>query len=368
MGLTKKQPDVSNTSAEGSQHRVHDRGEDIRRFILSNVEMHPREIATLTAANFRITRQAVHKHLKKLVIEKALTPEGRTKNRSYRLASLGEWRNLYPIVPGLAEDQVWSKDISPVLGKLPQNVLDIWHFCFTEMFNNVIDHSGGTEVGIQIARTAANTQIRLMDNGIGIFKKIQAALNLMDERHAILELSKGKLTTDPKHHTGQGIFFTSRLVDSFEILSGGVFFTHPFGTQDTWMLEQPASPVGTTVFMKLDNQSSRTDKAVFDRFSSGEDYGFTKTVVPVKLAQSGEDKLISRSQAKRLLSRIELFKVVVFNFEGIETIGQAFADEIFRIFARDHPATEVVAINANQEVQQRISSARSQWASEIGGV
>ena len=91
------------------------------------------------------------------------------------------------------------------------------------MFNNAIDHSGGTEI-VFVTKTAAQTTITIKDNGIGIFKKIQAAMNLLDERHAILELAKGKLTTDPKRHTGEGIFFTSRLVDSFDIVSGGGVF------------------------------------------------------------------------------------------------------------------------------------------------
>ena len=107
--------------------------------------------------------------------------------------------------------------------------MDIWHFCTTEMLNNAIEHSGGKIISIKVAKTAANTQISLTDDGVGIFRKIQSELNLADERHAILELAKGKLTTDPKGHTGQGIFFTSRLLDSFDILSGGVFFTHAFG-------------------------------------------------------------------------------------------------------------------------------------------
>jgi hypothetical protein len=54
----------------------------------------------------------------------------------------------------------------------------------------------------------------------------------------------------------------------------------------------------------------------------------------VRLAKYGNDQLISRSQAKRLLARIELFKIVLFDFSGVETIGQAFADEIFRVFAQ----------------------------------
>ena len=48
------------------------------------------------------------------------------------------------------------------------------------------------------------------DDGEGIFKKIKNALNLLDEKQAVLELAKGKLTTDPSRHTGEGIFFTSR--------------------------------------------------------------------------------------------------------------------------------------------------------------
>jgi biotin operon repressor len=359
---------VDGAADQGRQSRVNARGEEIRDFIIENVGKHPKQISGITAARFGITRQAVNKHLQKLVVEKALLPAGSTRDKSYRLASLFEWRRSYNINPELAEDQAWSRDVSPVLGLLPRNVMDIWHYCFTEIFNNAMDHSGGTEIFVEVARTAANTEILVRDNGVGIFRKIQQALNLLDERHAILELAKGKLTTDPARHTGQGIFFSSRLVDSFDILSGGVFFSHEFGQEGDWVLESPGTGGGTKVFMKLNNHSSRTDRQIFEQYTSGEDFGFTKTVVPVRLAQYGEDKLISRSQAKRLLSRVELFRSVLFDFEGVESIGQAFADEIFRVFARRHPEMELVAINASPQVQQTINSARAQWAAETGGL
>lgn len=368
MNSRKPPSSVSKEPVVGCQWKVRARGEDIRGFILSDVEKHPRDVSSRTAKHFGITRQAVNKHLRRLVAEKALTPEGKTRYRSYRLASLSEWRHSFRIVPSLEEDRAWTLDVWPVLGDLPQNVLDIWHFCFTEMFNNAIDHSGGSNIFVKVARTAANTQILVMDDGIGIFRKIQTEMKLLDERHAILELAKGKLTTDPEKHTGQGIFFTSRLLDSFDILSGGVFFTHIFGSKEDWILERPQSESGTAVFMKLNNHSSRTSKLIFEQYTSGEDYGFTKTVVPVKLAQYGEDKLISRSQAKRLVARVDQFKSVWFNFEGVETIGQAFADEIFRVFAKSHPEIEVVATNANVEVQGMIQAARAQWAADIGGI
>jgi hypothetical protein len=95
-----------------------------------------------------------------------------------------------------------------------------------------------------------------------------------------------------------------------------------------------------------------------DQYSSGEDYGFNKTVVPVSLAQYGNDKLISRSQAKRLLARVELFKIVIFDFKEVDSIGQAFADEIFRVFSLQHPKIELKSIHENSKVKQMIERAR----------
>ena len=338
--------------------RVRTRGEDIRRYILGNVEKHPNDISRLTAEKFDITRQAVNKHLQRLTAEKALTETGKTRSRAYKLCPLLEWRQTYKISPELAEDVVWTNDVRPVLGQLPDNAMDIWHYGFTEMFNNAIDHSGSPDIFVRIRKTAADTEMLVMDEGVGIFKKIQTALGLLDERHAIFELHKGKLTTDPKNHSGEGIFFTSRMFDAFDILSGGVFFTREFGKPEDLILEGDRFSIGTTVLMKIHNHTARTVKKIFDQFSTGEDYGFNKTVVPVKLAKYGDDQLISRSQAKRLLARVELFKIVVFDFTGIETIGQAFSDEIFRVFAQRHPEIELIPIHANSQVKRMIERAK----------
>jgi len=64
---------------------------------------------------------------------------------------------------------------------------------FTEMFNNVLDHSSAAEATVEIRKTAIDTQMVIYDNGVGIFKKIQQALSLPDERYAIIELSRGNL-------------------------------------------------------------------------------------------------------------------------------------------------------------------------------
>ena len=117
-----------------------------------------------------------------------------------------ESRHEYEITPKLEEDRVWFEDIAPSLRELPRKVLDIWQYCVTEMVNNAIDHSDGKRIVVTVSQTAGNTRISLHDDGVGIFRKLQAALGLPQEREAILELAKGKLTTDPLRHSGQGIF------------------------------------------------------------------------------------------------------------------------------------------------------------------
>lgn len=346
--------------------KIRTRGEEVRHFILENVEQHPTGISKLVVDHFGITRQAANKHLRKLVAEGALTDSGRTRAHAYKLSAVRENDKRYQIADGLAEDVIWRSDILPTLGHMPDNVLGIWHHGFTEMFNNALDHSGGTEIVVRMRKTAVSTEIMLLDDGVGIFKKVQSALGLLDERHAVFELSKGKLTTDPANHSGEGIFFTSRMFDAFDILSGGVFFTHKFGDVEDWLLENERSFTGTVVWMKLSNHTARTTTKIFDQYASGDDYAFNKTVVPVKLAQYGNDKLISRSQAKRLIARIELFKIVLFDFAGVEAIGQAFADEIFRVFAQAHPEIELTPIHANTAVKRMIARAKSGDASATG--
>lgn len=336
---------------------IRKRGEDIRQFILDNVESHPRDVVNLAIKTFGITRQAVNKHIQLLVVQGALIVAGNTKNRHYLLHPLLQWETIISLEDKRAEDSIWRNEIEPKLGKLADNVRDIWHYAFTEMMNNAIDHSEGKQVSINLTKTAISTELVMFDNGVGIFRKIQKALGLEDERHAVLELSKGKLTTDPARHTGEGIFFSSRMFDSFRILSGSVFFSHTHAEDEHWILENQKFQTGTGVFMKLKNHTARTVKKVFDEFTTGDDYGFTKTVVPVKLAQYGDEKLISRSQAKRLMMRIDRFKVVLLDFDNVESIGPAFADEVFRVFAKQHPQIEIMAVKANKNVQQMIQRA-----------
>ena len=251
----------------------HSRGDEVRHFIVRHVEAHPADIARVTADEFKVEPQSIRKHLRELSSENVLVVDGKTRDRIYRLKT-NDWTKSYPISAGLTEDSAWN-DAAPFVGRLPENVLSIWNTGFTEMFNNAIDHSAGTEIAVEIRKTAINTEMEIRDNGVGIFKKVQAAANLPDERQAILELAKGKFTTDRTKHSGEGIFFTSKMFDAFDILSEGLSFT---GTRP------PTGSAGTTVWMKLDNESTRVAADIYNAFSV-EDFGFDKTNVPIKMAQ-----------------------------------------------------------------------------------
>jgi uncharacterized protein (DUF1330 family) len=331
------------------------RGEKIRQFILHNVEFHPRDITQIASRKFGVSRQAINKHIKLLVNQKSIAVKGATSNRTYLLHPYISRKFEYVIDGQIQEDVVWRNDILPLLDNLADNVETVWNYCFSEIFNNAIDHSNGSLIGVEMKKTAIATEIRIIDNGDGIFRKIQRELGLIDERHAVLELSKGKFTTDPENHTGEGIFFSSRMMEKFIIMSSATYFSHNKEDDLDWILESPPQlPLeGTSVIMKTKNDTARTVQKIFNQFADpdSEDYGFAKTVVPVKLVQYGNEMLVSRSQAKRLLARVDRFKVVILDFEGVAAIGQAFADEIFRVFAQKKSAIRILPINMNEFVQ-----------------
>jgi hypothetical protein len=332
------------------------KGNQIRKFILDNVRHHPRDIVRLTEKTFQITRQAVYRHTHNLIGKGLLIAEGSTRKREYKLKVIASKVVYIPISEGLQEDVVWREQVSPVLSDVPQNIIDICNHGFTEMVNNVRDHSAGTMAKIEVQRTAVSIIITIYDDGVGIFKKIKDTFGLDDQRHAILELAKGKLTTDPEHHTGEGIFFTSRMFDIFNISSGGLHFLHGVIGQDILMGDVEEEKTGTLVNMEINIGSILTAKEVFDKYSD-DDYGFTRTVIPVRLVKYGNENLVSRSQAKRLVVRFEKFREVILDFDRVENIGQAFADEIFRVFQQHNPQVHIMYINANGEVERSIKRA-----------
>ena len=328
---------------------------EIRGFILENVSKHPSDIATVASSKFGISRQAVNRHLRSLVSEQKLNATGSTRNRRYKLRLLQEFTVELAVNATLQEDLVWRENFATRFDSISENVTSICNYGLTEMLNNVIDHSSSSTVIIRFELTSVSIRILIIDFGVGIFKKICSELGLSDERHAILELAKGKLTTDPERHTGEGIFFSSRMFDRFAIVSGDLQFTHVGGQARDWLVDIDEELGGTNVLMEISTSSTRTLVGIFSEFSSDyESYGFTRTTIPVRLARYEGERLLSRSQAKRLLARVNRFEEVVLDFTDVESVGQAFADEIFRVFCNEHPKVSLIPLNTTVETQRMI--------------
>jgi hypothetical protein len=314
-------------------------------------------VAARLSASAGVSRQAASARVSSAVRAGLLVRQGVGRGVRYALAETHRFEQHFARI-GLSEDRVWRSLCAPVVADLPDNVRDIWQYGLTEMINNAVDHSGASVVSVGIVRNALFTQAWVADDGVGIFLKIAKALDLYDPRESILELAKGKLTTDPANHSGEGIFFSSKVFDLFDIRSGALHFMHDEGFDDV-LLERPKDAPGTLVLMRLSNQSTRTTKEVFNKFAAPDEFTFAKTIVPVRLAQHEGEKLVSRSQAKRLTMRFERFRSVILDFTGVEEIGQAFADEVFRVFQNAHPDTRLVPVNMPASVKDMVSRAKS---------
>jgi hypothetical protein len=162
-----------------------------------------------------VSRQAAHYHLVRMVREGELRRVG--AGRGSRYVPDADLDRSYPL-EGLEEDRVWDEVVSeaPKIRDAPSNVLSIMRYAFTEMLNNAIDHSGGTEARVKVwARDPLSFEIN--DDGVGAFRHVRERLELPDDLAALQQISKGRETTAPDRHSGEGIFFTSKAVDLFEL-------------------------------------------------------------------------------------------------------------------------------------------------------
>jgi len=329
----------------------------VDKLILRIIDSGEPHVAAAAASALGVSRQTAAARLRRMANEHIIKAEGAGRGRRYALLPLLSVRRVQDLA-GLDEHRLWVSAVAPLLSDLRPNVVDIWRYGVTEMVNNAIDHSEGTRVTVFIERDALRTTVRVSDDGEGIFHRIQRLMGLYDPRESILELAKGKLTTDPARHSGEGVFFSSRMFDRFSIMSRNLFFSHEAASDD-WLIDGEGEVSGTTVTMTLANDCTRTTKEVFDEFAAPEEYTFAKTIVPVRLAQHEGEKLVSRSQAKRLTMRFERFQTVVLDFAGVEEIGQAFADEVFRVFQASHPDLEMLPIHMSEGVHNMVSRARA---------
>ncbi len=257
-------------------------------------------------------------------------------------------------LPGIDEHSVWL-DLAVSIPVGP-GAKAIAHYVVTEMVNNAIDHSNGTHVTTAVGHDKkGRVVITITDDGDGIFRHLAEGLQLAETIDALAELTKGKRTTDPKRHTGEGIFFSSKAVDEFTLEADGYRLMFDTTRDDFAFGEAPAS-VGTVVRITLDPNSDIRLSDLFAKYTN--DLEFNRTRPRIKLYELGVT-FVSRSEAKRLTAGLEKFTDAELDFAKVDDIGQGFADELFRVWADSHPETTLHPVGMNSAVAFMVSRVKS---------
>ncbi len=329
---------------------MRNQAEQIKDYLLVNISNHPVDIVAVTAKHFSVTRTTVHRHLNALLKNGQILKSGTTRSIRYYTLSSQQLEFSYRISKSLSEYDVFLQDFRGFFKRFHHNIYDICLSGFTEIFNNAIDHSYGTTLTIKVFVKNDIIHLTIQDNGIGVFNSIYEYLRLKDIRESVLELSKGKMTTDPANHTGEGIFFTSKVFDRFEIEANQLYYICDNKEED-WSVETlKTKTIGSKISLKINIYSKANLTAIFKKFQNQKTLAFDKTEIIVELSKIGDEVLMSRSQAKRIIFGLEKFRRVILNFHNVRLVGQGFVDEIFRIFRNAHPKIKIEHINANNDV------------------
>jgi anti-sigma regulatory factor (Ser/Thr protein kinase) len=320
-----------------------DRKRKIAQLFEGNAPLQAGEIARILG----VTRQTAHRHLRELVADGDLVVEGAGRSTRYRKSNPVDARRFS--TKGLEEDRVWSEmgESGSVAGDLPKTAEMVLQYVLTELVNNAIDHSGAPEVDVRLGRINSTVTLEVVDQGVGIFRHIRDKLDLETELEALQELSKGKTTTMPSRHTGEGIFFSSKAANRFEIESGTLMWIVDNRSHDMAVGSLEPAVNGTAVRAEIDPDNANDLTSIFAEYTR--DFEFSRTRTVVRLFAFGSE-FLSRSQAKRLVHGLDKFREVVLDFDGVDLVGQGFADEIFRVWARQHPEVLLIPSGMSEPV------------------
>ena len=328
----------------------------IKHYFLEKIKEEPNNAIKKTCETFNISQNTVYRYIRELKNNYIIFGDGQRISfvQSFDCVSINLNTN-----ERIEEYDIFEKYIKKYIKPLSINIYKIWCHAFTEMMNNAIEHSQADTVQIGIWQNYLTTTILLNDDGIGIFKKIKEYYHYETLEDSINMLFKGKMTTDSSNHSGEGIFFTSRMLDKFALISDKKLFSHDkyFDiSSDIDISKFKVHNKGTTVYMELSNFSKRTLREVFDMFSNKNE-GFIKTRIPLK--NIFDMYPVARSQARRLCEGFDKFKEIELDFDGIDDIGQGFAHELFIIYPKNHPNIKLIPLNVCDDVQTMINHVKN---------
>lgn len=329
----------------------------VTTWITEEALLHPTALAERIALRLDVTRRRANALLRQLVAAQWLVNQGTPRRPHHAPGVLRQVVRRYPIA-GLDEHLPWLRDFAPRF-VLPANVVRIAQHAFTELLNNAVDHSGGSTVAVSMRQTASHVQLLISDDGCGLFERIDRCFGIDDPALAALELSKGKLSSQPERHSGRGLFFTARLADVLDIHANRSAFQCRAGDGARWRPTRALPERGTSVFVGIALDSTRhVDELLRSHSRDGQGHAFECTSVPLRLLTATQAGLESRAQAKLAAARLPRFRRAEIDFGGIREVGHSFADELFRVFAGANPGVELVPLNMAPGVRALVDSVR----------
>ena len=142
--------------------------EKIKNYILRLIKSGRKDYVKAAVESFNISKSSVYNYIKQMDADGLIEKKEngyvlRTSSYYYHLKNDGS----------LGEDRAYSQFISQHI-QFKKNVNSIWIYAFTEMMNNAIEHSQAENIYVGVYQNYLDTQIVIIDDGIGIFKKIQS--------------------------------------------------------------------------------------------------------------------------------------------------------------------------------------------------
>lgn len=321
------------------------RADEIRKFILENVDSNPNGIATQTAKKFRISRPGVHRHINSLLESGHLAKIGH--RRKTRYARTTERQQIWVVKRSEIKSapEVWEQTCAKKLRVFKSNVIDLLQWGFCQVLQNALEHTQCKELAIFYEFSGKSIHLSLLDDGMGIFESVSQSNQIADLREAALKIMNAPFA---QNHSGPGLAWCAKLFDSLLIRSNGLEYCR-FGNEDWYLDNAPSDEhMGTLVQLSLDIATTRTLASVLQ---PGGGCPADRQHVFVKMLELKNEVYLTREDAQNLLFDLDGFKEIVLDFKAVRNVGYHFTHEIFCFYQSKNPEVEISYLNTNSNIK-----------------
>lgn len=197
--------------------------EGIKKYILRKITLDDADVIAKTKDNFGISLTSVKRYLQETV-DSGGVRKIEEQNCGYCLAE-----QIFSYTVSLAErraveDELYVSYIAGHIEHCSKKAVRIWQYTCEEILNNAIEHAQGDKLYIEVRTNTLYTTIVVVDDGIGTFHTLLTYMKAHSWEdpgieEALVELYKGKITSREENHSGEGIFFSSKMLDEFTLWS-----------------------------------------------------------------------------------------------------------------------------------------------------